>query len=246
MPPPPPVENEPEEDGIVPDVEKRSRSSKLAKLESAVGGLYIMLGGAMSTVPEQVGGERLKFIGLSVAKSADEIAEAWIDLAEDDRRVLKALESLTSFSGWGKVIGVHLMVVGTAVPGIAAMPSFGGGMMGAPVGPQGAPPQQPNGGASDAQAAMIVAEIFRQAQSQQRAQAAQAPPPGYGQAPPPPPMPEQQQQAGVRVAPTGPARVRAGRGAGIPSASDLFGGGTPIPDVPLDFPSASDPQDAGM
>jgi len=199
----------------------------------------------MSTVPEQVGGEKLKFIGLSVARSADEIAEAWIDLAEDDRRVLKALESLTSFSGWGKVIGVHLMAVGTAVPGIAAMPSFGGGMMGAPVGPQGPPQQQqPNGGATEAQAAMIMAELFRQAQSQQRAQAAQAPPPGYGQAPPQAPMPEQQQQAGVRTA--GPAPVRAGRGAGIPSARDLFGGQAAIPDMPLDFPTATDPQDAGM
>src|SRR5208283_2385300 len=230
-PPPPPADDLPGEEDEIPDVEKRSRSPKLHKLESAVAGLYIMLGGAMSTVPEQVGGERLKFIGLSVAKSSDEIAEAWIDLAEDDRRVLKALESLTSFSGWGKVVGVHLMAVGTAVPGIAAMPSFGGGMAGgfAPP-PQPGPQQGPANGATEAQAAMLLAEIFRQSQSQQRAQAAAAPPPGYGQAPPQAPPPQQQEQAGVRV---GPATVvRPGRGAGIPSAADL---GVSIPDAPIDF-----------
>lgn len=210
-------------------MEKRSRSPKMQKLESSVAGLYIMLGGAMSTLPEQVGGTRLRVVGLSVARSADEIAEAWLDLAEDDKRVLKALESLTSFSGWGKVIGVHLMAVGSAVPGIAAMPSFGGGMTaGAPTQPQGPPPN--GGGAGEAQMAMMLAEMFRQSQSAQRAESASAPPPGFGEAPPPPPPPQQQQQAGVRA-----AAARPGRGAGIPSAADL---GVSIADVDLQFPTA--------
>lgn len=213
-------------DGDIPEVEKRSRTSKLKKLEGSVAGLYIMSGGAMSTLPEQVGGARVKLIGLNVAKSADEIAEAWIDLAEDDKRVLKALESLTSFSGWGKVIGVHLMAVGSAVPGLmGAMPQ--------PVeqaqGMAQAANQQSN---ADLQQAMIVAEMLRQASSQQRAERAG---PQFAEQVPPQ-APQQQQQPledAPRVRRQQPV-TRPGRNAGIPSAADL---GVSIADAPVDFPA---------
>ena len=231
--PPPPPPDSVKEDTILPEPEKRNRTPKLEKLESAVAGLYIMGGGAISTLPEQVGGTRLKMVGLNIAKSSDEIAEAWIDLAEDDKRVLKALESLTSFSGWGKVIGVHLMAVGSAVPGIAAaMPQQ---------------PQQSQGQSSgmDIQTQMIVAEMFRQAQSQQRQrfedepevmeqirreqQAPQEQRTRQQQQPQ-----QQQQQQPVRRPGQAPP-TRPGRNAGIPSAADL---GVTIPDASVEFPTA--------
>jgi len=203
----------------VPEIDKRPRTPKYQKLESAVAGLYIMTGGALSTLPDQIGGARLKLVGLSLAQSSDEIAEAWLDLAEDDRRVLKALESLTSFSGWGKVIGVHLIAVGTSVPGMAPIMQA-----------QRAQPQPDGNGASDAQMAMVMAEMFRQAQSQQRAE--REPPPGHTQPPPQTaasPQPEQRRPAG------GPPVTRPGRNAGIPSAADL---GVSVADVPESFPTA--------
>jgi hypothetical protein len=233
---PPPVEEAVREqdnlDSIaIPETEKRNRTPKLQKLESAVAGLYIMTGGALSTLPEQVGGARVKMIGLSVAQSSDEIAEAWIDLAEDDRRVLKALESLTSFSGWGKVIGVHLIAIGSAVPGIAAaMPQ------------SQAQSQQPMGnGAPDVQTAMVMAEMFRQAQSQQRQRMEEEPAvmedirQQQQQQPPQQPSPRPQPRQGPPPQPRQTPVTRPGRNAGIPSAADL---GVSIPDASVEFPTA--------
>jgi len=210
----------------VPEVEKRHRTPKLEKLEGAVAGMYIMTGGALSTLPAQFVPVQVKVVGINLARSCDEIAEAWVDLAEDDRRVLKALESLTSFSGWGKIAGVHLMAIGTAVPAVAAaMPS--------PVATAPAGARQEAASTSDIQNAMILAEMFRQSQSQQRAE--------------PSPMeqlfdeaqqqqaPAQRQQQQQPVRRTGPVSTRPGRNAGIPSAADL---GVSIADAPADFPTA--------
>ena len=221
-PPPAPPVNEPAED--LPEPDKRHRTPKLQKLESAVSGLYIMAGGGLSTLPDQVGGQRVKLIGISLAQSADEIAEAWLDLAEDDKRVLKALESLTSFSGWGKVIGVHLIAIGTSAPGIV-------GAMQQPPPPFGQQQQQGNGnGMNDAQMAMVMAEMFRQSQSQQRAQSEQ-----FQQGAPPEFQQQPQQQAAPPRQQQRPAGTRPGRNAGIPSAADL---GVDIPDTPESFPTA--------
>lgn len=223
-PPPPPLSTEIPANGaeVFPEDEKRARSAKFKKLEEAVSGVYMMAGGALSTLPPQMAGPRVAMIGVSLAGHRDEIADAWVDLAEDDKRVLRMLESLTSFSGWGKVIGVHLLVVGASVPGIAAV---------MPSGPQRSQQQGPgmpqNGGPEDLQMAMVMAEMFRQAQSQQRAPEQ----PNFEQAPPPPPFPEQQPQVRRTQPPPTTGRPRAG----MPSAADM---GVSIPDAPADFPTA--------
>lgn len=226
-PPPPPIADAPPLSGVgegIPTPEQRDRSPKMRKLQASVAGVYIMGGGVLSTLPEQMGGTRVKLIGMSVARSSDEIAEAWIDLAEDDKRVLKMLESLTSFSGWGKVIGVHLMAIGASVPGVAAV------MPGPQREPQ--PQQQGNGMGEDLAAQMVMAELFRMAQSGTRAEA-QAPM-FQEQAPPPPvQQPLQPQEQAPRVRAEQPTRP--GRNAGIPSPADL---GVSVPDAPMDFPTA--------
>src|ERR1700730_8561949 len=66
----------------IPEVEKRQRTAKFRKLETAVEGVYIMLGGGLTTLP--MVSSRTKYIGMSLANSSSEIAEAWIDLAEED------------------------------------------------------------------------------------------------------------------------------------------------------------------
>jgi hypothetical protein len=232
-PPPPPAPERtipggndgffPDEKEDIPEVEKRHRTPKLEKLEGAVAGMYIMTGGALSTLPAQFVPVQVKVVGINLARSCDEIAEAWIDLAEDDRRVLKALESLTSFSGWGKIAGVHLMAIGTAVPAVAAaMPS--------PVATAQAGARQEAASTSDIQNAMILAEMFKQSQSQQRAEP--SPVERVFEEAQQQPAPQRQQQPVRR---TGPVSTRPGRNAGIPSAADL---GVSIADTPADFPTA--------
>jgi hypothetical protein len=55
-------------------------------------------------------------IGDNLKLMADEAAEAWIELAEQDKRVKEALESLTSASTWGNVIGIHFAIFASAIP----------------------------------------------------------------------------------------------------------------------------------
>lgn len=211
--PPPPVDE-------APSLEPRRRTAKMAKLEEAVGGIYVLLGGGISSLPPSVVPMQFKMVGLSLAKSADDIAEAWVDLAEDDAKVRKVLESLTSYSGWGKVAGVHLMAVGASVPALAAaMPN--------PVANAQAMAGQGNGGgmsAEDVATLMALGDLVRQQQTQQRQPEAA------------PMQPEQpiQQEPRVRVAPQ-PAPVTTRPRAGMPSAADM---GVSIPDAPLDFPGS--------
>jgi hypothetical protein len=209
-------------DGDLPEVEKRVRTAKFKKIEESIGGLYIMGGGALSTLPEQVAGTRVKMIGLAIGGAHEEIAEAWTDLAEDDARVRKALESLTQFSGWGKVIGVHFMAIGMTAPGIAAVMPM----------PQQQRQQSQQQGAGmpepDAQTAMLLGELMRMAQSEQRVEQEQRFPPETA---PQPPQPQPQQQP---VQQQRPAEVRPGRGVGMPSPADM---GVSVADAPLDFPT---------
>lgn len=202
----------------IPEVEPRTRTPKYKKLEEAMSGIYILIGGGLATLPPQVVPMQFKAVGLSLAGSSDEIAAAWVDLAEDDPRVRKILESLTSVSGWGKVIGVHLIAVGSSVPGVAAvMP----GSQQQQQQPNGAPPM-------DMESMMMLGELLRMAQSEQRAP--EQPPQQAAPFAPPAPQ-EQQQQRRAPNAPPPQARPRAG----MPSPADL---GVTQSDVPLDFPTA--------
>lgn len=180
-----------------------------------------MLGGGFTTLPMVA--PRTKLIGVKLARSAEEIAEAWVDLAEEDARVRAILEQFISFSGWGKVIGVHAMVIGAGIPAVTAM--------------QQPPPQQqqrPNpGAASDVQQAYAMAEMLRQMQSEARMNQQ-----GNGQ-----PTEQEVREAVQRETPVqGEARqVRRGQPpgsfrprAGMPSPADL---GVSIADVPETFPS---------
>lgn len=198
----------------IPEV-RRDRTPKMEKLQAAIEGVYIMGGGALTTLPAQVGGARTKQIGRGLATQASEIADAWIDLAEDDKKVLKFLENLTSFSGWGKVVGLHLLVIGGGLPTIAAvMPQ-----------PQQQSQQQPPG--NNTAQMMEMADLIRQMATEGRQQQEQ-----QAQPPPQQPRPQQPQQ---------PARGAVRMRAGMPSPADL---GVVQGDVPLDFPT-SGPENVG-
>jgi hypothetical protein len=152
--PPPGAESEKEPD--IPIMEDRVRTSKFKKMEVSVQGFYIMLGGALSVLPPQVAGEQFKRIGKSFAIHSEDIAEAWIDLAEDDARVRRIIESVTGFSTWGKVVGRHLEAIGDETPAIQGFRQ------------QRVPQQPQQEGPSDLDAAMALAEFMAQAAAQQR------------------------------------------------------------------------------
>lgn len=218
LPPPPPgaippgASSDTGGDGGTPTAPERNRTPKMRKLEESIAGVYIMIGGAFTAFPAAAVPPQMKAIGLSFVQNSEEIAAAWIDLAEDDKRVLKTLESLTSFSGWGKVIGVHFMAIGgIAVPGIAAaIPQ-----------PQ-QPQQQENGnGMPNMDDIRILGDLLRMANTEQHAERQAAPPPPQ-YAPPPPPQQQQQQPPPVQRVPQpqeAPAMPRPR--AGMPSPADL-------------------------
>ena len=249
MPPrqPPPgtaPREEPQEEQI-PRVEDRSRSAKYKKMQNAVEGFYIMLGGAITVMPPQMAGQQVKRVGLSLAKHSEEIAEAWIDLAEENPRVRAIIESVTGFSGWGKVMGEHLKAIGDETPAIQGMRQQRQ--------PQEAPQQS-----DDIAAAMALADFLSQAAAGQRQQTGN----GEPQQPSPeqvrrmmqeqerqqqrPQRQQQQQPVSEPVHPMGqgnPQPVPPGQAppmgqtrkpVGMPTPADL---GVVNPDMPEDFPA---------
>jgi len=56
-------------------------------------------------------------LGENIKLLSGEAAEAWIELAEQDKKVKEMLESITTASVWGNVIGVHFAIFSAAIPG---------------------------------------------------------------------------------------------------------------------------------
>lgn len=56
-------------------------------------------------------------LGENLKALSDDAAQAWIELAEQDKKVKDMLESMTSASVWGNVIGVHFAIFSAALPG---------------------------------------------------------------------------------------------------------------------------------
>lgn len=237
--PPPPLDSEPIEEK--PD---RVRTPKLEKLQDKIAGLYLMVGGAVLTLPESVVGKRPRTIARGLIGHKDDIAKAWVDLCEDDKRVLKYWEKLTAAGAWSEVIGAHLEAAGDdLIPGvIGAMPT---GMRPQYAQPQGQPMMVPDIGSM-----MAMADFMRQQASQQREsngvdneeQVRRA----VAEA-----MQQQQQQQPPREQPVRgqvrrpPGVFRAGKGAGIPTPADMIGGVASM-DTGDEFPVASSAEAAGL
>jgi hypothetical protein len=58
-------------------------------------------------------------IGDNLKSLSTEASEAWIELAQQDKKVQDALEAITGASTWGNVIGIHLAIFASAIPGAA-------------------------------------------------------------------------------------------------------------------------------
>lgn len=94
---------------------RRGRATKAETLEVKVARMYNMFGTMLSPMGRFY--PALGPLGSNLKELSGEAAEAWVELAEQDKRVKDALESLTSASVWGNVIGVHFAIFSAALPG---------------------------------------------------------------------------------------------------------------------------------
>lgn len=93
----------------------RSRNTKLDTLQSQLVRMYATIG--IMVKPFGSFYPVLDPIGNNLVSMSDAAAEAWIDLAAKDKRVLEILESITGASTWGNLIGIHLAIFASALPG---------------------------------------------------------------------------------------------------------------------------------
>lgn len=94
---------------------RSGRQTKTETLEVKVARMYNMFGTMLSPMGRFY--PALGPLGNNLKALSDEAAEAWVELAEQDKRVKDALESMTSASVWGNVIGVHFAIFSAAIPG---------------------------------------------------------------------------------------------------------------------------------
>jgi|SRR5271165_627577 len=93
---------------------RTGRPPSSAKLQERIKRFYMMAG----TIGKPFGRwiPALEPISENLKVFADDAAIAWIELAEEDPKVKKMLESMTAASTWGNVIGVHFAIFASAVP----------------------------------------------------------------------------------------------------------------------------------
>lgn len=92
------------------DAADPERTPKFRKLETRVHGLHADIGAATGAFVDD-------FLGILIARNAGGFASAWVDLAEQDPKVAKALENVVSGGAWANVIGQY--VGGIALPYMA-------------------------------------------------------------------------------------------------------------------------------
>lgn len=56
-------------------------------------------------------------VGENLRNLSSEASIAWMELAEKDPRVMEILKSIVGASTWGNVIGIHLAIFASALPG---------------------------------------------------------------------------------------------------------------------------------
>lgn len=92
----------------------RSRATKADVLQREIASMYNMIGVMLRPFGRFY--PSLGPIGENFQSLSDDAAEAWIQLAQKDKRVMEMLESITSASTYGSVIGIHLAIFASAIP----------------------------------------------------------------------------------------------------------------------------------
>lgn len=83
------------------------RTPAMRKLEQQLAAFYVDIGiyGGMFT------GKRGMLTGTVISANAGMLAGSWVDLAERDPAVKRALTNLVQSSGWAGVLGAHVAVI---------------------------------------------------------------------------------------------------------------------------------------
>lgn len=108
------------ESSSAPPTGSRSRTNTRAQtLQDQLTRMYAMMG--MMIRPFGKFYPVLDPVGVNLVEMSEQASEAWMDLAQKDKRVLEILESITGASTWGNVIGIHLAIFASALPGAGYM-----------------------------------------------------------------------------------------------------------------------------
>lgn len=103
------------ESSSAPRTAPRSRATKVDVLHEQVRLMYSMMGTMLTPFGRFY--PALGPVGSNMRELSTEAADAWIELAQKEPRVMDALVSLTAASTWGNVIGIHLAILSAAIPG---------------------------------------------------------------------------------------------------------------------------------
>lgn len=93
----------------------KGRLTKDDILKEQIGRMYYMIGAMVKPLGRFY--PVMEKVGENCQEVAPDAAEAWMDLARKDSKVKDALEKMVGASAWGNVIGIHLVIFATALPG---------------------------------------------------------------------------------------------------------------------------------
>lgn len=93
----------------------RGRVTKEEGLEQKIALMYTMMGAALRPFGRFY--PALTNIGDQMSSLSDEAATAWMELARQDKRVMEAWISITGASVYGNIVGIHLAIFASAIPG---------------------------------------------------------------------------------------------------------------------------------
>jgi hypothetical protein len=92
-----------------PEPKRRTPTDK--KLASSIAGTYQAVGVTLIGFGQHKDDKGLVFTGIKVCESAEPIADAWLDLADQNPAVKKALKKFTEVTAAGTLIGMHVSMI---------------------------------------------------------------------------------------------------------------------------------------
>lgn len=90
-----------------PERERPPRSREMKRMQQQLADAYTQVGIIIGIA----GGRTGNLAGFIVARRADMLAESWIDLAERDARVKRAIQNVLQIGGWSGVVAAHASVI---------------------------------------------------------------------------------------------------------------------------------------
>lgn len=94
------------------------------RLHDALTGTYQGIGGVVVTFGFQLEDNGLTGVGTGLINQAETLAEAWVELGNQNPKVKKALQRFTEASAAGTVIALHLSVLTPLLMDRGILPGF--------------------------------------------------------------------------------------------------------------------------